>query len=144
MSFKSTFLNPQSTQNKRNLSTLFPLMWFLSINLKLNLAKTAKETPQKVTKESLKIGNNIKPWKTHETRASPEAGHRLALPSCTCNYPVTVACPASAYCGMPYFFLFCPFCLLFKVLSWLSLLPTKANKTTKNPEDYIIKRAKTK
>jgi len=42
------------------------------------------------------------------------------------------------------FFLFGSLLLLFMVLSWLSLLPTKANKISKNPKDCIIMRAKTK
>jgi len=40
---------------------------------------------------------------------------------------------------MPYFFLCGRLLLLFTVYSQVSLLPTKANKRSKNPKDYIIK-----
>jgi len=52
-------------------------------------------------------------------------------PNC-CSLPVTLL------------FFFGPLLLLFAVLACLSLLPATKNKTSKNPEDYIIKRAKTK
>jgi len=41
--------------------------------------------------------------------------------------------------AIPCFFLFGSLLLLFAVFSQLSLLPTKANKASKNPKDYIIK-----
>jgi len=39
-------------------------------------------------------------------------------------------------------FFFCSFLLLFAALACLILLPTKVNKTNKNPKDYAIMRAK--
>jgi len=56
-----------------------------------------------------------------------------------CNGDYAVDRPPVAHCFVVFF---CSFLLLFATLVWLNLLPTKVNKTSKNPRNCIIVRAK--
>jgi len=54
MNMDSTSSNPKLTENKPNLSTLFPLMGFLSLNPKLNNSKPTEEVHKKIPTRSIK------------------------------------------------------------------------------------------
>jgi len=149
MNLKFTRLNPKSTQNKPSLPTLFPSNGAFEAKHKLRtLLKNSIEVPpkKKSHKETIKR-NRVKLRKgKHRLGAQQPLPGRLPggwQPLVCCPYsstmvvmraigPVNHAAFSSSFGSSPFSV----------VLARFHLLSTKANKTSQNLVDYIIKRVK--